>query len=97
MKDYENVYSDVSYTLSEPKAMDIIRDKFRQPGMTDINGVQLIDKLMYGTDFYLTQQEELGDEPSMQNIFSTEFNAEEITKLAYDNPDKFLASKIHGG
>jgi len=94
MKTYENVYSDISYTLSDPKALGIIVSMFRQPNMVDKFGTPLINKLMYGTDFYLTQQEEKGDEPSLENLFLTSFNQNEITKIAYDNTTAYLTSVI---
>jgi uncharacterized protein len=87
MAKYENVYSDISYTLSDPGAMDIIVPEF--------SGSPMINKLMYGTDFYLTQQEEKGDEPDLINIFLNRFKeGNQIQQLAYDNPDRFLRSVI---
>ena len=95
MKDYTNVYSDISYTLSDKNAMDIIVKMFTDRSLIDLNGTPLINKLMYGTDFYLTQQEELGDEPDLQTIFTTKFQKPEINLLAYQNPTNYLSSKIH--
>jgi predicted TIM-barrel fold metal-dependent hydrolase len=87
MQRFDNVYSDISYTLSDPYAIPVILNDFR--------GTDLIKRLMYGTDFYLTQQEEKGDEPSLINIFLQSFSAQdEIQQLGYDNPDKFLKSAI---
>lgn len=94
MKQYENVYSDISYTLSDTKALGIIVKRFRETNMVDDFGKPLINKLMYGTDFYLTQQEELGDEPNLENIFLTSFNQAEIQKIAYDNTTAYLSSVI---
>jgi predicted TIM-barrel fold metal-dependent hydrolase len=94
MKEYKNVYSDISYTLSDTRAMGIIVNKFREANMTDKFGKPLINKLLYGTDFYLTQQEEKGDEPTLENIFLTSFNQNEITKIAYDNTTAYLTSAI---
>lgn len=87
MARFDNVFSDISYTLSDPYAMPVIIKDFR--------GTELIKKLMYGTDFYLTQQEEKGDEPDLINIFLKDFDGQnEIQQLAYDNPDRFLRSAI---
>lgn len=94
MKDYENVYSDISYTLSDEIALGIIVNMFRQANMVDKFGKPLINKLMYGTDFYLTQQEVKGDEPSLENIFLNNFNQSEIQKIAYDNTTAYLTSVI---
>jgi hypothetical protein len=67
---------------------------FRAATMTDKNGKSLINKLLYGTDFYLTQEEETGDEPSLENIFLTSFNQDEITAIAYTNTTNYLSSVI---
>lgn len=93
MKAYENVYADISYTLSDEGAMDIIVKRFNEPDMTDNFGKRLIDKLMYGTDFYLTQQEPKGDEPDLENIFLNKFK-DNINKLAYQNTTAYLTSEI---
>jgi predicted TIM-barrel fold metal-dependent hydrolase len=96
IKEYENVYSDISYTLSDKKAMGIIIQRFRQTDMIDNFRKPLLNKLMYGTDFYLTQEEQYGDEPDMQNIFLTQFNKnDEIIKIAYSNTTEYLTSVIH--
>lgn len=94
MKQYENVYADISYTLSDTKAMGIIVNRFRQSGMIDNFGTPLINKLMYGTDFYLTQQEENGDEADLEKIFLSSFNQDETTKIAYENTASYLSSLI---
>jgi predicted TIM-barrel fold metal-dependent hydrolase len=95
MKDYQYVYSDISYTLSDAKALNTIALRFRQADMSDKWGRPLIEKLMYGTDFYLTQQEKSGDEPDLQSLFLNQFLPAEIRDLAYDNPTAYLTSVIH--
>ena len=86
---FANVYSDISYTLSDADALKIIVDYFRGEGKP------YIGKLMYGTDFYLTQQETTGDEPDLITIFLQAFNQEEIYQLAFANPDGYLRSAVH--
>jgi len=87
MQDYANVYSDISYTLSDDKAMDIVTSYF--------SNSPLIERLMYGTDFYLTQVEDKGDEPDLITQFETKFQPEQIQLLAYRKSDNFLGSGIH--
>jgi predicted TIM-barrel fold metal-dependent hydrolase len=94
MTKYRNVYSDISYTLSCDKALGMIADRFRRPGMVDDYGTPLMNKLMYGTDFYLTQQEKSGDEPDLQGLFLNHFNQAEVRLLACDNPAAYLKSAI---
>jgi len=92
MTRYRNVYSDISYTLSNAAALKTIVSRFSQPGLKDNFGVPLINKLMYGTDFYLTQQETKGDEPDLQTAFLQGFSGPQIQALAFDNPANYLSS-----
>ena len=75
-------------------ALDTVVKQFRQPDATDGSGQPLINKLMYGTDFYLTQQEEFGDEADLQGLFLGHFTQKEVQALAYDNPERYLRSAI---
>jgi predicted TIM-barrel fold metal-dependent hydrolase len=94
MKRYENVYSDISYTLSDANALKKIAATFTPTGVADAAGWPLLEKLLYGTDFYLTQQEQFGDESDLQRSFLAGFSAAQIQALAYDNPAEYLRSKI---
>ena len=106
MRDYENVYSDISYTLSDRNALKCIRDDFNADNITlyytgadnnpvaeEINmcykNVPLINKLMYGTDFFLTRKENLGEEVDLQNNFLKILSSRRII-MAFEAPDKFL-------
>lgn len=94
MQRYEHVFSDISYTLSDAQALKTIAGAFTLDGLKDVNGKPLLNKLLYGTDFYLTQQEQFGDEPDLQHSFLTQFSAAQIQALAYDNPAVYLKSAI---
>ncbi len=95
MKKYRNLYSDISYTLSDRNAMSTIVQRFQQPDMIDKFGTPLIGKLMYGTDFYLTQQEEFGDEQHLQRSFLDHFTQlDQARTVAYDSPTNYLRSTI---
>jgi uncharacterized protein len=94
MKGFSNVYSDISYTLNDKPALTKITCDFRKSEMVDLNGTRLIKKLLYGTDFYMTQQETLGDEPDLQDLFLALFDKNEVRLLAYDNPAAFLPASL---
>ena len=95
MQKYENVYSDISYTLSDATAVKKIASTFTPNGPVDnVVGKPLLNKLLYGTDFYLTQQEQFGDEPDLQHSFLASFSAGQIQTMAYDNPANYLRSVI---
>jgi len=83
---YPNVYTDISYTLSDDEAMKLVVDFFKNNPLTD--------KVLYGTDFYLTQQETKGDEPTLINTFLDKFSPADVTRIAYTNPDNYLRSKM---
>jgi len=93
MRDFKNVYSDISYTLSDEQAMKYVVNDFTNDGIAD--GKKLLNKLMYGTDFYMTLQETKGDEPGMQKLFFTYFKADAATLLTKNNPDIFLSNLVH--
>jgi|GEM_PF-797305 len=92
MKEYENVYSDISYTLSNKKALKIIKEDLEayDASLNEDTEISLWNKLMYGTDFYLTQQEKKGDEPDLQTLFFSTFTRKQIVSMAYNAPAKFL-------
>jgi predicted TIM-barrel fold metal-dependent hydrolase len=95
LKKYPNVYSDISYTLSSKEALAEIGKEFRKddtPGFPQEK--RIINKLLYGTDYYMTQQEETGDEPNLQKMFLGNFTEEEALLLAYINPSRYLDSKL---
>ena len=96
MKTYKNVHSDISYTLNDDEAMEIITWEFSQQNYFDNFGKPMIEKLMYGTDFYMTQTEKEGTEPLLQNNFTEHFRAPGQVKLmAYENTFQFLQNKIY--
>ena len=49
MKDFPNLYTDISYAIHN--------DKIHQPIFQDLANPQLQDRIMYGTDFFLTERE----------------------------------------
>ncbi len=87
MATYPRVYSDISYTLSNKPAMDTVVKFFK--------GKPLTERLLYGTEFYMTQEETKGDEPDLINQFLSLFGTADINRLAYTNPDDYLRSAIH--
>lgn len=79
---YPNIYADISYTLSDSKALQIIQSQVAT------------DRLLYGTDFYMTEQEET-HEPGLLTNFNKIFgNPIDQQKMAYSNPVTYLKSKI---
>lgn len=94
MTRYRNVYSDLSYTISDETAIKKVVKEFETGSLKDEHGCMLIDKLMYGTDFYLTKQEEKGEEQMMQDIFYSNFSRDSIERIKHINPSRYLASDV---
>lgn len=95
IRKYDNVYSDISYTLSSKDAMDLIIAELRKDLKTpNTENKNLFNRILYGTDFYMTQREELGDEPDLQQIFLGKFTQAEASLLACTNTANYLDSTI---
>ena len=85
MEKYENVYTDVSYALWNKKAW--------KPLMQAISEEGIGDKVLFGTDFYMTLQEK--DEISLVNDFREVLNHSDFEKIARTNPKQFLKMRFH--
>lgn len=91
---YKNVYADISYTLSDDTALGIIAAHFTNPLNLDNFDQPLIDKLLYGTDFYMTKTEKRGKEVDLQKKFMESFPPIHQKSMVYDNPARFLKSRV---
>jgi predicted TIM-barrel fold metal-dependent hydrolase len=88
LANHKNTYTDISYTLSNEMAMAKIKSDY-------VDKDFLKYKVLYGTDFFLTQVEKKGDEPNMLSTFLQLFDQASIQKIAYDNNENYLKSMIH--
>lgn len=85
---YPKMYADISYTLAaleDTKIKKYINDLLP---VADVNENAVGDRILFGTDFYMTEQEEKEEklyQLAAQHIPSTWFD-----KLTRDNPDKYL-------
>lgn len=84
MKVYKNVYTDISYTLFEPKTFNQI-----QKDLAEENG----HKILFGTDFYMTEREKR--ESKLKDQFRFHIGEEEFGKISYDNVKQFLHSDLY--
>ena len=78
--DYPNVYTDISYTLSDSKVFNYLVEDIRNP---DIN-----HKILFGTDFFMTTREKREDR--LFSDFRKVLNASEFELIANENPSLFL-------
>lgn len=78
-----NIYTDISYTLFEQKVFKELK--------TDINDPAISNKILFGTDFYMTQQEK-HEELLVKDFFNFLNDVEAENKIAGKNIEEFLAS-----
>lgn len=86
MNRYENVYADVSYTLSEIKEIksflldDLAHNKYKE-------------RIMFGTDFYMTIQE--NSEKKLVDNLLKHISSDEFHQIAVVNSKKYLDSEYY--
>lgn len=91
MKNYDNVYTDISYTLYYRSVQQPLLELIRDP---DIGG-----KVLFGTDFFMTLRE--ATESRLISRFRSFLeknskNDEDLwKKITIDNPKKYLTSKFY--
>ena len=81
---YPNFYTDISYTLYSEKAYPIM-DK-------DIKNNAYGNRILFGTDFYMTEREK--KEKELKDGFRYFIGEESFEKIAYRNPKNFLSSSF---
>jgi predicted TIM-barrel fold metal-dependent hydrolase len=89
MKQFANVYTDVSYTLFDTISADGVAAAIK----TDLSG-PAGDRILFGTDFFMTLQEK--EELALYTDFRTALGSEDLwQKLAAVNTRVFLSSKFY--
>ena len=82
---FPNVYTDISYTLAEKSIFAMLKK--------DIETERLGDRILFGTDFYMTQQEK--KERYLAIEFANYAGPNIFKKIAVDNPERFLTSTYY--
>jgi predicted TIM-barrel fold metal-dependent hydrolase len=93
MKQYLNLYTDVSYTLSDfdNSKIAVLQKTITFLNTPDGQGKQLGDRVLFGTDFFMTEQERRESElyGITQNILPTWWDI-----IGRDNTQKYLMQPI---
>ena len=84
---YPNVYADISYSLFDKKFSKQLKQDFEAHP-------QLQDQVVFGTDYFMTLQEKL-TEDQLYKGFRSDMGEAIFTKLAYENPKRFLTSAYY--
>lgn len=80
----ESVYADVSYTLYNKELVPLLKTALQDP--------YLKSKILYGSDFYMVEQEESEREFSIN--LRAELGETDYKVIAEENPNNFLFNKI---
>ena len=86
MDKYENVYADVSYTLSEIK-------KVKSFLLADLENKKYKERIMFGTDFYMTIQE--NSEKRLVDNLLKHISADDFHQIAVINSKNYLHSSFY--
>ncbi len=96
MRDFEGIYTDISYTLSEQSTHD--------PILADLEDLSIGDRLLFGTDFFLSEQElpEKKNYLRFKEVSQAHTMVRDPSKSAWDliasaNCDRYLHSKYYNG
>jgi uncharacterized protein len=91
MVHYPNVYTDVSYTLSDLDHSEV-RDKIKAfMDTTDKQGQPLYKRVLFGTDFFMSEQEKC--ESDLYKLAGQELAAY-FDAITRDNPHEFLKQPL---
>lgn len=82
--DFENVYTDISYTLSELKIFNKLKSYFE---------TNAANKILFGTDFYMTAQENQEEAILRQSL--DQLSNEQFRNIAAVNNNKYLQSTYY--
>lgn len=83
MKDYPNLYTDISYTLS-----DLNKPEIKSKILSILSNPELADRVLFGTDYFMTEQEQ--KESDLYQIAKDAFSNAEFDLITRDNPQSFL-------
>jgi predicted TIM-barrel fold metal-dependent hydrolase len=84
MKDYQNVYTDISYTLYDHEVFDTLKN--------DIKDNSIRNKILFGTDFFMTIREK--PESILVRDFRQIITEQDFDLISQQNPRQFLKSRF---
>lgn len=84
---FENIYTDVSFTISDIKATKKIKT------LIDNNPEKLPSRILFGTDFFVVQTEKNGTDIDMIDNMNKDLTAY-VQNMSADNPKNYLANNL---
>jgi predicted TIM-barrel fold metal-dependent hydrolase len=94
MIEYPNLYTDISYTLSSfgnEKEQEVLDRVIKLLGMNDKQGQPLAKRVLFGTDFFMTEQE--ARETELYSV-AKEKLAPWFDLISRDNPQDFIRQPL---
>jgi len=88
MRKYPNVYTDISFSVSYKGFCKWFADQYQTWSTTADRPLQ--DRVLFGTDYFMTVQQPYGDDDEILKVAKEEFGEELFLKLANDNVLKYL-------
>jgi predicted TIM-barrel fold metal-dependent hydrolase len=86
---YPNVYTDISYSLYDKKILGQVKSDL------DIPGSPYRNRILYGTDYFMTLQEDHVNEESLFTNCLNDLLLTDFEKIANENNREFLTSLIY--
>jgi predicted TIM-barrel fold metal-dependent hydrolase len=91
MVQYPNLYTDISYTLNALDKTEILQEIEILMDTKDKNGRELGERVLFGTDFFMTEQEK--KEAELYNL-TKKLMTRHFDKITRDNPHQFLLQPL---
>lgn len=87
MIEYPNLYTDISYTVSDLDRPVVLNRILQFLATSDKNGVPLSERVLFGTDFFMTEQEKC--ESDLYRLMQEKLH-NYLDDLTRNNPQKFM-------
>jgi hypothetical protein len=91
MIEYPNLYTDISYTLSSFGNGEVLDKVIKLLGMNDKQGQPLAKRVLFGTDFFMTEQE--ARETELYSLAKEKLGLW-FDLISRDNPKDFIRQPI---
>jgi len=88
-KDYENLYTDISYTIFEPKVKGLTIDLIDYLKVMLESNTKVREHVLFGSDYYMIEQEKI-TEKEVSILLRSRLGDDLFFQIAYTNPRRFL-------
>ena len=89
--DFPNLYTDISYTVFQPRVKGLYFDYFDYLKVL-LSNEKIQNRVLYGSDYYMVEREQL-TEKEVSILLRSRLGEELYFKIAHDNPVRYLGIK----